>query len=875
MSNSGMPLIFFLDDLQWAGRASLDLLKSLVMDFDHIQPLDDEFGERAQRVLFVVSYRSNEVSESHILATYFAEFVSSSSVHITNIQLDGMAKTGTSVMISEALRLPLRLTRRLAHVIEAKTLGNPLFVKTFMKSLVNEKILCYSLLAKRWVWNIEDVKLASIDANVAELLTKKMLQLPENIREALKVMACFGSQADEMELQLYHLSCNGRDLKYCLEYAVNEGILEKQDGVYSFAHDMLHHASQELMTKGERGEKHYNIGLQLTLNMPPALDESVFDPLQFTAIDQINKAKSLGVIVDLDPSLKTLFASLNLKACERSMELSDFESGLLYAENGISLLPESKWESCYELSLRLYESACLACYINSSHDKLMSHVSVIQTNTVSFQDTLISSMVVIKALGSTGKAKEAIEKAFIILGKLGEEFPSDITPGLILQEIVSTKNLLNKSFKDASILAPKIVDATKQWAIKILEVIQPSLFLTRPIYLPIVACRIVKISAEHGYCSESAFGLWGYSHAQASILHDIEEGYRWAKNALSLLERFSAEDKYPTMKFYFHSCISFWVEPFQATPSLLKKNYASALAVGDAENAMGSNFMHGRYQLMCGGNLKVAEKQGKIHASKMVNECIFYDKNIFYLLLPYGLPVHCLTRLFQLQMNQITYYFLLLSHQHLILTLTGSGENPFGMYNNTIQNEDELLEYTIANGMTTTTQDIHVDMLLLAFWFKRYDEAAEIINKCTRHLVLNINDVFHVFFEGLTAFHFARCSPNEAKWMGIGENALSHMRTWVKHSTWNFENKLLLLEAERFFSIGKREDAKNKYQASIESGRVHRFIHEEGLAMELLGKFHTENGDFDDADEQISNARSCYEKWGAFALVDLLDATHK
>lgn len=71
---------------------SLNLLSSLVTDVCiHI---GDKFEEMAHHALFVGTYCSNEVDESHTLADYFDEFEASSAVFVANIHLEGMAKEG-------------------------------------------------------------------------------------------------------------------------------------------------------------------------------------------------------------------------------------------------------------------------------------------------------------------------------------------------------------------------------------------------------------------------------------------------------------------------------------------------------------------------------------------------------------------------------------------------------------------------------------------------------------------------------------------------------------------------------------------------------------------------------------------------------------
>ena len=137
-------------------------------------------------------------------------------------------------------------------------------------------------------------------------------------------------------------------------------------------------------------------------------------------------------------------------------------------------------------------------------------------------------------------------------------------------------------------------------------------------------------------------------------------------------------------------------------------------------------------------------------------------------------------------------------------------------------------------------------------------------------------DFMHSFYEGLTALHFVRCPGDDSSkegWVTLAKKAISSFELWAEHSTWNWENKLLLLQAEWHFAEGESEKAIEKYKAAIDSARRHRFVHEEGLANELFSTFNDRNGDIDAAKIHLSEARSCYVKWGATALVERLDAS--
>ena len=195
-------------------------------------------------------------------------------------------------MISNALKLPPRLTRTLTDVVMSKVLGNPFNMKAFLKDLVDEKVLHYSLMERRWVWNIEAVRAVSIDDTVAELLTRRLLQLPDNVQATAKVVSCFGSQINGSMMRPLSQSDQWKGLLDGLDGAVQENILLKQGQCYKFVHDMLQQASYELMNEEERCEHHYDIGMQLLSSMSSS-ENSDFNPTEFAAINQINCPKHL------------------------------------------------------------------------------------------------------------------------------------------------------------------------------------------------------------------------------------------------------------------------------------------------------------------------------------------------------------------------------------------------------------------------------------------------------------------------------------------------------------------------------------------------------------------------------------------------------
>eukprot|EP00581_Thalassiosira_minuscula_P027952 CAMPEP_0183753736 /NCGR_PEP_ID=MMETSP0739-20130205/3132_1 /TAXON_ID=385413 /ORGANISM="Thalassiosira miniscula, Strain CCMP1093" /LENGTH=176 /DNA_ID=CAMNT_0025990281 /DNA_START=423 /DNA_END=953 /DNA_ORIENTATION=- len=105
------------------------------------------------------------------------------------------------------------------------------------------------------------------------------------------------------------------------------------------------------------------------------------------------------------------------------------------------------------------------------------------------------------------------------------------------------------------------------------------------------------------------------------------------------------------------------------------------------------------------------------------------------------------------------------------------------------------------------------------------------------------------------------------------ESVLARMRVYNEHSTWNFENKMLLLEAERMYVLGHLDHAEYFYTQSILSAHKHKFIHEEAIASDLLGEFLYERGIVEKSKSVLLHSIKCYKKWGAFAVARRVEAS--
>merc|ERR1719416_138144 len=97
----------------------------------------------------------------------------------------------------------------------------------------------------------------------------------------------------------------------------------------------------------------------------------------------------------------------------------------------------------------------------------------------------------------------------------------------------------------------------------------------------------------------------------------------------------------------------------------------------------------------------------------------------------------------------------------------------------------------------------------------------------------------------------------------MGILSISKFETWSRECEWNFENMLLLLQAEHQFATGRMTEAGYTYELAIASAKEHRFVHEEALSCELAGIFYRCRGMMEESYWYFQKAVKCYKSWGA------------
>lgn len=240
IASADTPIVLVLDDLHWAAKPTLLLLRHLL-----------RFGEHA-RVQIVGTYRSTDLDRSHPLAAMLADLHRDGSAR--RIALGGLDQDDVSTYVAEAGYDDEELARALASV----TGGNPFFLIEALRHVEES--------GGHW-------DPSTLPQGVREAVSRRLSRLPVETNKALAAAAVVGSQ---FALDLVE-NVVGDDLVDAFDEACQAGILiEEPGGRYRFNHALVRQSLLAELASMRRMRLHQRIATTLE-TMPGADDELLAD----------------------------------------------------------------------------------------------------------------------------------------------------------------------------------------------------------------------------------------------------------------------------------------------------------------------------------------------------------------------------------------------------------------------------------------------------------------------------------------------------------------------------------------------------------------------------------------------------------------------
>src|SRR5437763_7934499 len=255
------PVVLVVDDLHWATRPTLHLLRHVFRSTESV-PL-----------LMIASYRDTEVGRVHPLTELLADLhrVPGLDRHI----LSGLREYDVVDLLDAFAGHSLgRPGERLAHMVHALTDGNPFFIRELQRHLVEAEALV-PLEDGRWA--VQMPSELGVPESVREVVGRRLARVSEATSATLELAAVIGADFD-----LDVLVAAGRLDEDSVLTALDEAVaarlvLESGPLRFRFAHNIVRATILDELTRARRSRAHRRVAEALEQRHAGDLDAHLTD----------------------------------------------------------------------------------------------------------------------------------------------------------------------------------------------------------------------------------------------------------------------------------------------------------------------------------------------------------------------------------------------------------------------------------------------------------------------------------------------------------------------------------------------------------------------------------------------------------------------
>ena len=558
------PLVFLLDDLQWADGASLALFTTLATD------------TTLPHLLLVGAYRDRDAGQSVLLPAMLDE-LRAADIQCTAITVGPIAERDVLALVTDTVRRPAEACRPLAALVHERTGGNPFFARQFLRALVEDGALAFDPAAGHWDWDLAAASARAVSESVTDLMTDRFARLPSETQAALRLASCIGSRfAPRIVADVQGVS--EAQVAASLEVAVAEGLVQRPldggDARWGFVHDRVQQAAHAAIPEAERAEVRARIGRTMQARLSAdELDEALFEVVA-------NLADGVATATDAEAAT---FAALCLRAGERARASLAYEDAYTFLGAGLAAVERVAVPPALGFGLR---SALFECaYLTGRFDEAESLLArlVRDAPDVATRTRIQNTKIVIDT--AQGRSVEAVRLGIAVARSLGVHIPEQPSLVATLWGVVRVQLAL-RSRKPAALRdLPRLEDPERLAAIGALLRIGPAAYFNNPGAFLLSNLAIVRLSLAHGHGPGSSFGYIIYAMVLGAKLGNAPLGHDFGQLAIALSDRLDPPDIRPKIYLIYGAFVSFWSRPYAEGIRIMADAFAYATEAGDLQYA--------------------------------------------------------------------------------------------------------------------------------------------------------------------------------------------------------------------------------------------------------------------------------------------------
>ncbi len=827
------PLVLFLDDLQWADSASLDLIKLLATESESLV------------MLIIGAYRDNEVDATHPLNILVQE-LTKKSITIFDLKVKPLPYKDVHSMIEDTLHQ--KGMDEISALVFEKTKGNAFFTIQFIRVLLDQRLLMYNENAKSWTADLEKIKAQSFSDNVVDLMIRKIKSLDPSTQFSMTMAAAIGNKFD-LELVSSIMDIPAKDVLQHLWPALIEGyitpvnenyrmfVIEElsiapSNVLFSFAHDRVQQASYQLIPESERPSLHLKIG-RILFDKYKNDEEHLFDVVNHYL---------LGLSEVKEEDEKNRVRSLNLRAGLRAKQANAIASAIRHFSTALQLTLPTAWQDDYENTLLLNKELAEAYYLDGQLEKsqaLIFHCLEKASNPIDRSDIYYVWML---RLALESKYDEAVDAAINGLKELDYDFPKATTQEAVqadLQKIIAY-------FQEHPI--PTLYNLPLMTSEKYKAVMKIMDNLTAPLYLGgktelwiLHVFKKILLSIEHGMSHPMT-----YAFSELGLIFNLFEMFDFGLPAGDLARKLSYrfEKEAPRQKGRTGNIVANYVYPYykhirdidEYNRESIKASQESGELIFGGYAVMNQYFNHYYSSEKLLQELSLEFDAGitfgrKINHHMVHNALVALEMCVDYLMSP------------EMTNNEVRSKRFEIDEFLEICKSTNELYGPICLYLYSMQ------VYTIMGKRELAlTADVNAAKFVAPIFAAVPHYSTYMFFHGVLHLDMAISDKEYVIPESVNTF-------------------IGYLGRLKVVNPANFEHKHLLLEAMKAQHAGKTIEALQLFEQAIQSAQKYKFVNNLAIAHEKTAALWVTEGRPHYALYHIKQSIIAYTQWGAFAKV--------
>ena len=319
--------------------------------------------------------------------------------------------------------------------------------------------------------------------------------------------------------------------------------------------------------------------------------------------------RSAALLIDRDEKVRV--AAIDLRAGRKAKASAAYTSARAYFVAGMALLDEREWGSQYALTFSL-GLECVECELLCGNtEKAGQLIAELLPRAATRVDEAGVYNLKVQLHVMKSENQQAVATALTCLRGFDIDMPANPTQEQVQTEYETLWQVLDARPIESLIDLPLMTDPELRAAMQMLSSLIPPAYFTDQRLFRLQVCRMVTISLQHGASMDSATGYAYFGIILATAFHRYGDGYRFAKLAYDLLDKYGFIANRGTVCTTI-AMVAAWTQPIGTAIDFSRTGIPAAIETGNLTHACYGLLFSLTYLLLRGDPLDLVWRESEV-----------------------------------------------------------------------------------------------------------------------------------------------------------------------------------------------------------------------------------------------------------------------